>query len=310
MLTYDVIIIGGGPAGLTAGIYTTRAGVKTLLIEKLIIGGQVNLTDWVENYPGFPKGIAGPVLMQSIYEQAQNFGLQIITSKVIGLLNCKNEKIVKTQEKDYKALTVIIAAGAQPQKLGVRGEDKLIGKGVSYCATCDGPLFRDKNVIVVGGGDTAIEEAIFLTKFANKVTLVHRRDKLRASKIGQEKAFANQNLNFILDSIVQEIVGEKKVEKIKIKNLRTNEEKIVNTDGIFIFTGTKPDTEFIQGIIEMDEKGYIITDENMLSSCEGVYACGDVRKKLLRQIVTACGEGATAGFAASQYIENIKGKIR
>ena len=306
MKSYDVIIIGGGPAGLTAGIYTTRLGLNTLLIEKLLPGGQAILTDLIENYPGFPDTISGPQLMQNIQKQAVNFGLKIVSEEVKGITKKNNKHIVKTDQKEHEAFAVIIATGAQPQKLNIPGENLFISKGVSYCGTCDGPLFRGKEIVVIGGGDAAIEEALFLTKFAKKVTVIHRRNELRSAKILQERAFTNKKIDFIWNSVPEEIMGEKKVERIQIKNVKTNQTQIINTDGVFIFIGTKPDTEFIKEIVKRDEEGYIITDENMLSSCEGIYACGDVRRKLLRQVVTACGEGATAGFAAGQYIQEIK----
>ncbi len=309
MKSYDVIIIGGGPAGLTAGIYTTRLGLNTLLIEKLLPGGQAILTDLIENYPGFPDTISGPQLMQNIQKQAVNFGLKIVSEEVKGITKKNNKHIVKTDQKEHEAFAVIIATGAQPQKLNIPGENLFISKGVSYCGTCDGPLFRGKEIVVIGGGDAAIEEALFLTKFAKKVTVIHRRNELRSAKILQERAFTNKKIDFIWDSVPEKIIGEKKVERIQIKNVKTNQTQIINTDGVFIFIGTKPDTEFIKEIVKRDEEGYIITDENMLSSCEGIYACGDVRRKLLRQVVTACGEGATAGFAAGQYIQEIKNSI-
>lgn len=308
MQMYDVIIIGGGPAGLTAGIYATRSGLKTLLLEKLIPGGQANLTDWIENYPGFPEGISGSALMKNIEQQAKKLGLEIKSEQATGVVNNKDIKIVKTEQVEYQTLTIIVATGAQPEKLGVSGEDKLIGKGISYCATCDGPLFRDRNLMVVGGGNAALEEALLLTKFAKKVTIVHRRAELRASKILQDRAFNNQKVDFIWDSVVQEIIGEKKVESIKIKNLKNNEGQTISIDGIFVFIGTKPDTEFVQNIVKMDKAGYIITDENMVSSCDGIYACGDARKRVLKQVITACAEGAIAAVSAAQYVDNLKHK--
>ncbi|MFH1783813.1 MAG: thioredoxin-disulfide reductase [bacterium] len=307
MESYDVIIIGGGPAGLTAGIYNTRGGLKTLLVEKITPGGQANWTYVVENYPGFPEGTSGPKLMQDMQKQAEHFGLKIISEEVLSVSINGDKKVVKTSSGEYEAKAVIVATGARPQKLGVPGEDAFTGKGISYCATCDGPLFRNKGVLVIGGGDAAIEEALFLTAFAEKVTIIHRRDKLRASKILEERAFANKKISFIWDSVVEEIKGEKMFSKAAIKNVKTGDTKDIPADGMFIFIGTQPDTGFIEDIVNTDETGYILTDENMQSSAKGVFACGDVRKKLLRQIVTACGEGATAAVAAEIYINSLKG---
>jgi thioredoxin reductase (NADPH) len=306
MYLYDVIIIGGGPAGLTAGIYVSRAGLKSLLLEKLIPGGQANLTDWIENYPGFSEGISGMALMKNIEQQARKFGLEIKTEEVTLLSKNKKTFILKTPQQEYETTAVIIASGARPERIGVPGESKLTGKGVSYCATCDGPLFRNREVLVVGGGDAAIEEALFLTRFANKVTVVHRRSELRASKILQDRAFASPKLTFIWDSVIEEIIGGDKVEGVKIKNVKSNEKITLSTSGVFVFIGSKPDAGFASGIVEMDKSGYINTNEEMLSSVEGICACGDVRKKILRQVVTACGEGAVAAVSASQHVERLK----
>jgi len=306
---YDAIIIGGGSAGLTAGIYLSRARMNTLLIEKAMTGGQAVLTEIIENYPGFPEGIGGPELMQKMGEQAKRFGLKIEYGEVKKVkANEKDKiKIVKTGSQEYKALTVIIASGAEAKRLGVPGEEELRGRGVSYCATCDAPFFQNQKLVVVGGGDTAIEEALYLTKFAREITIIHRRDRLRATKILQERAFSNQKINFVWDSVVTRIVGKEKVEGISIKNIKTGEEKEIFCQGVFLFVGNLPNTNFLEGVIKLDERGYIITDDNMMTSQEGIYACGDVRRKILRQVVTACGEGATAAFAAVKYIEELKG---
>jgi thioredoxin reductase (NADPH) len=254
---YDAIIIGGGPAGLTAGIYLSRARMSTLLIEKAFPGGQAILTEVIENYPGFPLGIAGLDLMQKMEEQSVRFGLKIEYGEVaeVKIKEDKEDKvkIVKINNQEYKTLAIILASGAEASKLEVPGEEELRGKGVSYCATCDAPFFKDQKIVVVGGGDTAIEEALYLTKFVREVTIIHRRD------------------------------------------------------GVFVFVGNIPNSKFLNEVIKLDEKGYILTDDNMMTSQEGVYACGDVRKKLLRQVITACGEGATAAFAAQKYIEELKG---
>lgn len=305
MENYDIIIIGGGPAGLTAGIYASRARMRTLLIEKLSPGGQAALTEIIENYPGFPEGIAGPELMKKIREQAIKTGLEIVSGEVTGMEIKK--KIVKTKDEEYKALAIIVASGAQPRKLGVPGEDQLLGKGVSYCAICDGPLFKEQDIAVVGGGDSAVEEALFLTKYARKVILIHRRDRLRATKILQERALANERIEIVWNSVVTEILEKEGVDGVRIKNKKTKKERKIPCKGVFISVGIIPATAFLGGLIETDKGGYILTDEGMKTPQEGIYACGDCRKKLLHQIVTACGEGALAAFAATKYVEELKG---
>ena len=307
-IIYDAIIIGGGPAGLTAGIYLSRARMNTLLIEKALPGGQAILTEIIENYPGFPHGIAGPELMQKMEEQAVRFGLKIEYGEVEEVKIKEDKvKIVKINNKEYRTMTIILASGAEASKLGAPGEEKLRGRGVSYCATCDAPFFKDQKIVVVGGGDMAIEEALYLTKFVREVTIVHRRDRLRATKILQERVFANKKINFAWDSVVTKVLGKEKVEGILIQNKKTGEEKEVPCQGVFVFVGNVPNSKFLNELIKLDQKGYILTDDNMMTSQEGIYACGDVRKKILRQVVTACGEGATAAFAAQKYIEEIKG---
>jgi len=307
-IIYDTIIIGGGPAGLTAGIYLSRARMDTLLIEKAIPGGQAVLTEIIENYPGFPEGISGPQLMQKMEEQAVRFGLKIEYGEAAEVKIKEDKvKIIKINNQEYKTLTIILASGAEASKLGVPGEEELRGRGVSYCATCDAPFFKDQKIVVVGGGDTAIEEALYLTKFVREVTIIHRRDRLRATKILQERVFANKKINLAWDSVVTKVLGKEKVEGILIQNKKTGEEKEVPCQGVFVFVGNVPNSKFLNELIKLDQKGYILTDDNMMTSQEGIYACGDVRKKILRQVVTACGEGATAAFAAQKYIEEIKG---
>jgi len=310
MSEYDVIIIGGGPAGLTAGLYTGRARLRTLLLEKIAPGGQAAFAWTIENYPGFPEGIGGPELMERIGKQAEKYGLEIKSGEVVKVnvssedVRSKRrlEKIVNTEEEEYKTVALIVATGTRPRKLEVPGEERLIGKGVSYCATCDGPLFKNRKVVIVGGGDAAVKEALFLSKFAEKTTLIHRRDELRASRIIEERAVSNPKLEFLWKSVVTEILGETEVEGVKVKNLQTGKDLTLEAKGVFVHIGTFPNTGFLKGVVEMDEERFIITDENMETSVKGIYACGDVRKKLLRQVVTACGEGATAGVAAGQYV--------
>jgi thioredoxin reductase (NADPH) len=308
---FDLVIIGGGPAGLTAGIYGARAGLSTLILEKLSPGGQVVTTDILENYPGFVEPIGGFELVDKMVEQATKFGVEIRMAEVTSIESPpdKEHKIVHLAgEEDISAIGVIVATGAYHKHLGVPGEDRFWGRGVSCCATCDGMFYKGKRVVVVGGGDTAIKESLFLTKFASEITIIHRRDRLRATKILQDKILSmTDKVNFEWKSFVKEIIGENNVTGVKLGYVDSDKEKILECDGVFIFVGFTPSTDFVKGFVEMDERGYILTDDNMKTSVPGVFACGDARKKLLRQIITACGEGATAAFAAEQYIENIKG---
>ncbi len=303
--TRDLVIIGGGPAGLTAGIYAARARLDTLLIEKLGQGGQILLTDWIENYPGFPDGVSGFELADLFGKQATRFGLEILNGEVVGIRSDKNFKIVDLGNQTIKCRSIIIATGASPARLGVEGEDTYTGKGVSFCATCDGPFYREKIVAVVGGGNSAVEEALFLTKFAQKVYIIHRRDELRATKILQERAFNNEKIEIIWDTVLDKIEGDDKgVNNLKIKNVKTGKISDLKVDGVFIFIGTLPNAGYVPEEIERNSRGFLITDDNMETSVPGIFAAGDVRAKLLRQIVTAVGDGATAAFAAEQYIQN------
>lgn len=308
---YDIVIIGGGPAGLTAGIYASRARMNAILLEKTACGGQVLLADTIENFPGFPEGIKGSDLANWMLKQAEHFGLKIELAEVKNIILKKEDKgpfiVTLGNGKDIYGLSLIIATGARWNSLGIPGEEKLVGRGVSYCATCDGPLFKGKDIVVIGGGDTALEDALFLTGFANKVMIVHRRDRLRATKILQERAVANKRIEFCLNSIALEIIGDDKVKEVKVKDVNTNKERILKANGVFIFVGISPNSKIVKGLVEMDEKGYIISDDGMGTSIDGIFACGDVRKKPLRQIVTATGEGATAAFSAITYVERIKG---
>jgi len=307
MMDYDVVIVGGGPGGLTAGLYTARGDLKSLLLEKLLPGGQAATTYWIDNYPGFPEGVSGPQLMMSMKDQAERFGLEIKTDEAVDLRVLEEGFTVVGQDGRYTAHAVIIASGATVAQLGVPGEEKLRGKGVSYCATCDGAFFRGEDLVVVGGGDAAVEEGMFLTKFAKKVYVVHRRDRLRAAKAIQERAFKTEGMDFIWNTVVEEILGDQAVEGVRLKNLKTGEIRELPCKGVFIYVGNLPNSQFLKGKLEMDEKGYILTDHDMATSLKGVFACGDVRKKALRQVITACGEGAAAAFSAQQFVEEKKG---
>ena len=303
---YDLIIIGAGPAGLTAGLYAARGRLNALLIEKLAPGGQVLTTDWVENYPGFPEGISGFELMEKMKTQTEHFDLPIRTEEVIELELGPEKKVVITHKERLEAKALILTLGATPKKLGIEGEELLIGKGVSYCATCDGPFYRDQEVAVIGGGDTALEEALFLTRFAGRIYLTHRRDKLRAVKLLQDRAMAEEKIEFIWDTVPVRILGEKGVEGIELKNVKTGEITSRKVQGVFVFIGTNPNSDLFNGMVKQDENGFIITDEKMETSIPGVFAAGDIRSKVLRQISTAVGDGANAAFFAERFIENIE----
>ena len=303
---YDLVIIGGGPAGLTAGIYASRARLNVLLLEKVAPGGQVLVSDWIENYPGFPEGCSGYDLVTKMVEQAKQFGLVIESGQVLSLDVSETVKKIELNDKTITTLSIIIATGASPRKLGVPGEDMFIGKGVSFCATCDGPFFKNSIVATVGGGDTAVQESIYLTKFAKKVYLIHRRDELRATKILQERAMANDKIEIMFDSVLTGIYGGlTNVEKINVKNLKTEEEKEILVDGCFIWVGTFPNTSFLKDSVKVDKYGFIIVNQSMETSAPGVFAAGDVRNTPLRQIVTAVGDAAIAAVSAEHYIENI-----
>ncbi|MEW6188958.1 MAG: thioredoxin-disulfide reductase [Actinomycetota bacterium] len=301
---YDAMIIGGGPAGLTSGIYMARSMVKTLLIEKETLGGQALTTDLIENYPGFPKGISGLKLAQLMEEQTQDFGLDIaLPCEAISIEKQNGLKKVITSSGDYLTKAIIIATGAHPARLNIPREKELQGKGVSYCATCDGPLFKDKIILVVGGGDAAVEEALLLSKFASKVIVVHRRDKLRATQILQDRAFKNPKIEFLWNSNVTEILGRTKVEGVIVRDKISGELRKIPVAGIFVYIGTVPNSDFVKNILHLDEKGYIITDEKLETSVAGIFAAGDVRKSPLKQVTTAVGEGALAAISAQKYLE-------
>lgn len=300
---YDVIIVGGGVAGLSAALYASRARLKTVLLEKGVPGGQLATTEDVENYPGFLH-ITGPDLMAKMEEQARHFGTEIRIAVEITEMDLTGDiKRIQTTDGLVEGKTVILAMGADYKRLGVPGEDRLRAKGVSYCATCDAAFFRDRKVAVIGGGSTAVEEGNFLTKFASEVNLIHRRDKLRAEKILQERAFANPKMQFTWNTVIDEIVGEHSVEGLKVRNIETGEAQVEKVDGVFIFVGMIPNTQQVEGQVTMDEGGYILTDEWMATNLPGVYACGDVRKTVLRQAVTSASDGAIAAVAAEKYLE-------
>ncbi len=301
---FDLIIIGGGPAGLTAGIYAARSKMNAVLLEKMVPGGNVSITSEVENYPGTPN-VSGPELVINMEKQARDFGLDIKSEEVVSIEVGAGTKghTVKTDSGEYVSKSVLIATGSNPRRLGCPGEEEHIGKGVSYCATCDGAFFREKEIVVAGGGDSAVEEALFLTKFASKVTIVHRRDRLRATRIIQEKAFKNSKIDFIWDSVIDSIEGTPTVKNVKIRNVKTSEVTDFKADGVFVFVGYIPGTEFVPGIISKNNEGYIITDIEMRTNIPGVFAAGDIISKKQRQIVTACGDAATAIKSIESYNE-------
>lgn len=303
MQSYDVIIIGAGPAGLTSALYSARSKLDTLYIEGLGIGGQVATTEEVENYPGFSQGINGFELSTQMEEQAQRFGAKNLIAKVHSLEAKDKYHIVKTTKGTFVSKTIIIASGATPRYLNCPGENTFRSRGVSYCATCDGAFFEGANIVVVGGGNAAVEEACYLTRFADKVTIIHRRNALRATKLIQERALANPKIELIWNTVIEEILGEETVKKVILKNLQTEQRIELPIDGVFIYVGNEPNTHFVKNLIELTEEGYIKTDDFMRTNIAGVYAVGDVRHKLLRQVVTAVSDGAIAAYHAEKYIE-------
>ncbi len=299
---YEVVIIGGGPAGLSAGIYTARARLSSLLIERGLIGGQVANAELVENYPGFPEGISGYDLTELMQRQATKFGLEILTAEVTGVELSGEQKIVKTSEGDFVVKAMIIASGSEWIKLGIPGEKEFTGKGVSYCAICDGAFFTDQTVAVVGGGNAAITEALSLTKFASKVIVIHRRQELRTTRIVQEKAFAEPKIEFLWNTVVEEIEGEEVVKRLRLRNVITGEKSSLDVAGIFVAIGFKPNTDNLKSILSLDATGHIMTNEKMETEIPGIFAAGDVRSSSIRQIIAAVGDGATAAIYAERFI--------
>lgn len=298
---YDTIIIGAGPAGMTAALYAARSNLKVALIEGGLPGGQMNNTSDIENYPGYAN-ISGPELAEKMFEPLENLGVEHLYGLVENIEDHGDVKKVITDDEEFETRTVIVATGSKHRLLGVPGEEELNSRGVSYCAVCDGAFFRDQDLLVVGGGDSAVEEAIFLTQFAKTVTIVHRRDELRAQKVLQDRAFANEKINFIWDSVVKEIKGENRVESVVIENVKTNQVTEHAFGGVFIYVGLDPVSDFTKDLQIQDESGWIVTDDHMKTSVAGVFAVGDVRQKDLRQVTTAVGDGAIAGQEAYKYI--------
>lgn len=299
---YDTIVIGAGPGGMTAALYASRSDLKTLILERGVPGGQLINTAEIENYSGF-RSIEGPELATKMYEGATAFGAEYSFGDVQEIIDGPDYKQVVTSDKIYKTRTVVIATGSENRKLNVQGEDALRGRGVSYCAVCDGAFFRDRPLVVIGGGDSAVEEGTYLTQFASEVTIIHRRDELRAQKILQDRAFANDKVNFIWDSVVEEIQGENKVDSLRIRNVKTNEVSEISAEGAFIYVGLIPNTEGFENLGITDEEGWIITDDHMETAVPGIFAIGDVRQTVLRQVATAVGDGSIAGDQIYKYIE-------
>ena len=303
---YDVIIIGSGPAGYTAGIYTSRANLSTLIISGTLPGGQLMTTSEVENYPGFPNGIFGPELMMNMRQQAERFGTVIVDDEVLKVDFKKRPFTITTHAETYTGEATLICTGASPRKLGIPAEQQFSGRGISYCATCDGPFFKGENIVVVGGGDTAMEEATFLTKFGKSVRVVHRRDSLRASKILQQKALENPKIEFIWNNVVADIKGNNKISTILVKDINTGKERAIETGGLFVAIGHEPNTAIFKGQLKLDDKGYIVLTQHTKTSVEGVFAAGDVHDHRYRQAVTAAGFGCMAAIDVEKWLSERK----
>jgi thioredoxin reductase (NADPH) len=300
----NMIIIGSGPAGLTAALYAARADLEPLVISGNQLGGQISITNEVENFPGFPEGTTGPELVDLMQRQAERFGARILVDEVTKVDFTQGAPFkVETYGDQFEADVVIITVGASPKRLGIPGEEEYIGKGVSFCATCDGFFFRDKDVVVIGGGDSAMEEGLFLTKFAKDVRVIHRRDELRAGEVLKQRAMNNDKMSFVWDTVVEEIEGNGKVERVQIRNVKTDEISELDTDGVFIFIGHYPNSDLFKGQLEMDETGYLITNDRMMTSVPGVFAAGEIQDPVFRQITTSVGQGAAAAMMAERWLE-------
>jgi thioredoxin reductase (NADPH) len=308
MVTYEVIILGGGPAGLTAGLYTSRAGLKSLLVERGTIGGQIINATLVENYPGFPQGISGGELGSLMHQQAVKYGVEVVIAEVKGIAHGQPYSI-STTEGDFEATAVIIAAGSEYRKLGVLGEERLSGHGVSYCATCDGFFFRDRAVAVIGGGDTAITDALELTQHAKRVYVIHRRDQLRAGQVLQQRVLAEPKLEFVWSTVVEEVLGDRVLEGLKLRNVKTGQQSNLKVDGVFVAVGLMPNSRSFFDIVDLDDAGYIVTEETMATSNPGIFAAGDIRRNSPRQVSSAVGDGATAAMSAFRYIQDQRNEV-
>ncbi len=302
----ELIIIGSGPAGFTAGIYAGRAQLAPLLIAGSAPGGQMALTSEIENYPGFPQGLTGQELTQLMQQQAERFGARVQMDEVTAVDLSAHPFKVTAYGDEYEAKALIVVTGTSPRKLGVPGEAEFAGRGVSYCATCDGFFFQDRQVVVVGGGDSALEEAIFLTRFASQVYVVHRRDRLRAEKIFQDRAFRNEKIEFIWNTVVTDILGDGRVTGVRLRNVKTEEESTMEAGGVFIYVGVIPNTGFLGGHVELDDRGYVVTDRQGHTSVPGVFAAGDVQERVLKQVATAVGSGAMAAMEAEKFIAELE----
>lgn len=299
-----VIIIGSGPAGLTAALYAARAALEPLVITGSQLGGQISITNEVENYPGFPEGTTGPELVDLMQKQAERFGARLLIDEVTEVDFTHGPPFtLKTHGDSFEAESVIITVGASPRRLGVPGEEDMIGRGVSFCATCDGFFFREKDVVVVGGGDSALEEALFLTRFVNQVKVIHRRDELRAGEALKTRAFGNEKVSFVWDTVVDEIVGNGKVESIKMTNVKSGDMTEMDVEGVFIFIGHYPNSDLFKGQLEMDELGYLVTDDKMMTSVPGVFAAGEIQDRVFRQIATSVGQGCAAAMMSERWLE-------
>ncbi len=303
---WDIVIIGGGPAGLTAGIYAARARLRTLLIEKDMIGGNIVYAELVENYPGFPDGISGMDLTRMMHDQATKFGMETRMTEITGLTLVDKNILLQTGDGDVTARSIIIAGGSKRQSIGAPGEQEFTGRGVSYCATCDGAFFIDQPVAVVGGGNAAIQEALHLARFASSVTLIHRRNELRATKIEQEKVFAEPKIKYAWDSVVTAVEGNDTVDSVKLRNVKTNAETVLAVKGIFVAIGFSPNTGYLKDILTLDQAGLIPVNQNMETGVPGLFAAGDIRTGSIRQVISACGDGATAAVSADKYLEHNK----